>query len=51
MTAYAAAKSYCCKNHSAVACTSARNVDSLDTVILAVSILILAILGVLPSCA
>ena len=50
MTAFSTAKSYCCMNSNAVAGTSARNVDSLGTVLLAVSILI-SLLGILPTCA
>ena len=50
MTAFSTAKSYCCMNSNAVAGTSAHNVVVLDTVILAVSILI-ALIRVLHPCA
>ena len=48
MTGFATAKSgYCMK--SAAACTSAHNMDILDTVMLAVSILLIPIICVLPT--
>ena len=50
MTAFSTAMSYCCMNTNAVAGTSARCVVILDTVILAVSILI-TLICVLPTCA
>ena len=50
MTAFSNAMSDCCMNTNAVAGTSARRVVILDTVILAVSILI-TLICVLPTCA
>ena len=51
MTGFSAAKSYCCMSSNAVAGTSMRNVDILDTVILAVSILVSLLICILPTCA